>query len=381
MLNARDKKRLLESLSQTPDERAALAGLTGRTYSALAKEFETKFGVKVTPRSLRHYVYEFGREDKDWVRQPLTKGRPKKTSVTSSERLVGEVSAYLMQMTGFSESGVYRLLRNATEDQWPPMGKVTFHKLMKEFRLSEPAMAIEASDKPMTHCCLVTGQTALTPPEAADQWLLLWGIEATTSYFNFQLINLLAINDHRSAKLGRPRKAIDGGTAQQDWDGSVLLPAGVFQRFWEDSERRLGVPLSRVVLPEGYPADIALPRTSESGIATPRLGFTAEVQASLPDVATLQAHLETTAMRHYQRSAKPFISQLRRDFREQVESFRERKAQTSWPNHLRETMPDAAALDDFYNSHPAFNTRTIYQKHPLVRLTYKKKPEGSGKAV
>lgn len=380
MLNARYKKKLLESLSKAPEEKATLADLTGTTYPAIAKEFETKFGVEVTPRSLRHYVYEFGRENKDRARHPLTKGRPKKTSITSSERLVGEVSAYLMQVTGFSESGVYQLLRNATEGQWPPMGKVTFHKLMREFRQAKPTMAIKAFDKPMTHCCLVTGLTALTPPEAADQWLLLWGIEATTSYFNFQLINLLAIDDHRSPKRGRPRKAIDGAAAQQDCDGSVLLPAGVFRLFWEDSERRLGVPLSRVVLPEGYPADIALPRTSEAGIATPPLRLTEEAQGSLPDVPMLHAYLETTAMRHYQRSAKPFLSQLRRDFREQVDQFREKKAHTSWPNHLRETLPDAAALDDFYNSHPAFKTRTIYQKHPVVRLPYKKKPEESGKA-
>lgn len=371
MLKTSEKKKLRQGLSANQPENDP-ANLAGNSYSQLAKEVEVKFGIKATPRSIRHYVYSIRKEDATWSHKPLNKGRPTKTALTPSDMLVKEVSAYLMQLTGFSESGIYRLLRSASDQQWPDMGKVTFHKLFKGPRTAKHVLNIETSDELLSHCCLVLGQTRLNPACDADQCLLLWGIEATTGYFNFWLINLIPSDSAATPKRGRPKKATFSEVALLDHEGNAVLPATVLRDFLADCQRRLCLPLNRAVLPGEY--DIALiqamsPIRMVSG--TPPLSLSLDAMSALPDVEALHAQLETASIRHYRRTAKPFVSALRRSIRELVEDYRKKLAKAAWPKYLREAMPEAAALDDFYNRQPKFQARTLFQKHPLIRLRHK----------
>lgn len=378
MLKTSEKKKLRQGMSANQPENDP-ANLAGTSYSQLAKEVEVKFGIKATPRSIRHYVYSIRKEDAAWSHKPLTKGRPRKTSLTPSDLLVKEISAYLMQLTGFSESGIYRLLRSASDQQWPDMGKVTFHKLFKGDRTGKAVLDIETSDEWLSHCCLVLGQTRLTPVNDADQGLLVWGIEATTGYFNFWLIDLIPSDGAATPTRGRPKKATFSEIALMDHDGNVVLPATVLRDFLADCQRRLCLPLNRAVLPSEY--DLAAiqaksPIRMVSG--TPTLALSLEVMSVLPNIEILHALLEVASIRHYRQTAKPFVSALRRSIREVVETYRQKLAKAVWPQYLRDTMPEAAALDNFYNSQPKFQTQTIFQKHPLTRLRYKKTPGKPG---
>lgn len=380
MLKTSEKKKLRQGLSANQPENDP-ANLAGTSYSQLAKEVEVKFGIKATPRSIRHYVYSIRKEDATWSHKPLTKGRPTKTSLTPSDLLVKEVSAYLMQLTGFSESGIYRLLRSASDQQWPDMGKVTFHKLFKGHRTGTPVLAIETSDELLSHCCLVLGQTRLNPANDANQCLLLWGIEATTGYFNFWLIDLIPSDSAATPTRGRPKKATFSEAALLDHEGNVVLPATVLRDFLADCQRRLCLPLNRVVLPDGYDISAIQATSAIRMVAgTPTLTLSIEAMSALPNIEALHAQLEAASIRHYRQTARQFVSALRRSIQELVEAYREKLAKAAWPQYLRDTMPEAAALDDFYNSQPTFQTRTIFQKHPLIRLRYKKTPGEPGKA-
>lgn len=370
MLKTSEKKKLRQGLSANQTE-SDTANLVGTSYAQLAMELDAKFGIKATPRSIRHYVYSMRKEYAAWSHKPLTKGRPRKTAPTPSELLVKEVSAYLMQLTGYSESDIYRILRKATDNQWPVMGKVTFHKLFKESRAAKSFLRIETSDELLSHCCLVLGQTRLKQANDADQWLLLWGIEATTGYFNFQLINLISSKSVAKPARGQPKKATFREVAELDRHGNVVMPASVLCNFLVDCQRRLCLPLNRVMLPDEY--NVAAFQSSATPsmcvyLSTPKLALSREAMSALPDIELLHAQLEATSIRHYRCAAKPFVSALRRHVRELVEAYRGKLAKSVWPKYLREAMPEAAALDDFYNSQPKFQIRTIFQKHPLIRV-------------
>ncbi len=377
MLKTSEKKKLRQGLSTNQPENEP-ANLVGTSYSQLAKEVAVKLGIQATPRSIRHYVYSIRKEDAAWSHKPLTKGRPRKTAPTPSELLVKEVSTYLMQLTGYSESEIYRILRKATDNQWPVMGKVTFHKLFKESRAAKAFLRIETSDELLSHCCLVLGKIWLKPANDADQWLLLWGIEATTGYFNFQLIDLSSSESVAKPARGRPRKATFREVVELDRDGNRVLPASVLCDFLVDCQRRLCLPLNRVMLPDecnvaAFQSLATPPMCVYLGV--PKLTLSREAMSALPGIELLHAQLEATSIRHYRCTAKPFVSALRRHVRELVEAYRGKLAKSVWPEYLREAMPEVAALDDFYNSQPKFQTRTIFQKHPLIRLRYKKMPD------
>lgn len=374
MLNSREKKKLRLGLSANQPENE-LTNLEGKSYSALAKELDTKYGIKATPRSIRHYVYSLSKEDATWSRKALTRGRPTKTTLSASDLLVKEVSAYLMQLTGFSESGIYELLRNATNKKWPAMGKVTFHKLFKEGRKPKSVLSIEVPDTLLSHCCLVLSQTRLSPVNDDDQWVLLWGIEASTGYFNFQLINLIPASCAVTATRGRPKKASFSEVVLIDHEGDVALPATILRDFLEDCQRRLCLPLTRAVLPGGYNvAEIQLSATPPIHFYSdaPKLNLSQEAMSALPSIEVLRDHLEATSIQHYKQSARQHVSALRRCIRELVEDYRQKLASSRWPQFLRERMTEAAALADFYNSQPKFQTRTIFQKSSLIRLRYKR---------
>ena len=385
MLKTSEKKKLRLGLSANQTENDP-ANLVATSYRELAKELDAKFGIKASPRSIRHYVDSLRKENASWVSKSMTKGRPRKTSLTPSDLLVKEVSAYLMQLTGFSESEIYGLLRKATDQQWPAMGKVTFHKLFKDCRADKPILGIETSDALLSHCCMVLGQIRLSPASDVDQWLLLGGLEATTGYFNFQLINLISFDAAIVPMRGRPKKETFNDRAQLDHGGNVVLPASVLLDFLGDCQRRLCLPLNRVVVPDAY--NLATIQSSAASTmqvyrGSPKLSLSQEAMSALPPIEALHAQLEATSIRHYRRTAKHFVSALRRHIRGLVEGYREKQAKSAWPQYseqLREQMPEAAALDDFYNSQPEFLTRTVFQKHRQIRLRYKKIPGEPGEA-
>lgn len=383
MLKTSEIKILRQVLRQAPpgDE---LSAALGSSYSELTETLKARYGIALSPRSLRYYVNKMRKDDSDWHPRPLNRGRPKKV-LTGSDALVQAVSTYLMQVSGYSASVVYQLLRSLSEQQWPPMGKVSFHKLHVEDPSARQVLQIEPSKVPLTYCCLVLGQVRLTPPEAVDEWLLLFGIEATTSYANFQLINLLPTDPLPKPQKGRPKQPSHAAVAQQVEDGDILLPATILHAFVSDCQRRLCLPVKRVIMPDHYPMATRQFLATETSLlrvdsGAPSMILPTTAMTALPEIAQLQESLERATRQHYRETARAYVSALRRTFREQVEALRAQLSTTKWHQSVRKSMPEAAALDDFYSTEPAFNVRTIYQQHPVIRLRYKKTPGEPGES-
>lgn len=377
MLNSAQKRKLKESLTDPPNSDAG-STLTGETYSELAAEL----GAGVTERSVRHYAQAIARENPEWKRRPLRKGRPKK-QLSSAEALLRDISEYLIQAVSLSEGELYRWLRTATGDQWPQLGKVSFHKLFSPTRQARTYQQLTYADALIDCCCLVLGQALVTSTEIPEDrlrehWLVLWGIDARTAFINFELINLLSPTGPGKRSQGRPKHvqfdtpAQWVTTAQNEF--GVRLPGTVLRDFLADCQCRLCLPVSRVFLPYGYGTDwlgendehLIITQVMESSI---NLSLPAECLESILDPEAIRMRLEGYMRCHNKQTARPNYNALRRASKEQVAQVRASQSGSFLAMLLTELPADFIALENFYSNQPQFSVMDMRRRIKVVRLS------------
>ncbi len=381
--NSSHKTKLLKGLQEpTPPDCKVI--LTSRSVKELVKEVEDKLGLKITERGLRYRIKSIAEEHPEVKLRPFHKGPPIKSELTPSEQLLKELSEYLLQLTGLSERALYTLLRTATDQKLPPMGKGTYHKLFKDTRKSCAVQDVPKSE----NCCIVLGQVLIPPGDQHDQWLVLWGMEVKTRYVNIQIVNLIPKKPLGKRPIGRPKTIKQTDSAywidNNEERREIRLPESVLLTFLEDFQRKLGLPIYQLILPHGYPVDsvkcfqkpLTMLEQIDMGVA--ELSFSDTALKALPPIMALKRILEETAFRHYEEMAEAKIFQLRQQHSTKRKELQVKLRTFLFRKSREKEMSEIIKLDSFYRNKPQFKTKSVKRKLASLKLFVQKKPEESG---
>lgn len=343
--------------------------LRGKSYADIARLFEEELKQPVSPRSVRHYVKMLERQYPD-IQGPV-RGRP--AASVAAPDIFDWWSSEFLRLTGMSASRLYRQMNTIAG---LPVSKATFHNHLKRIS-QEPLVIDQPSKAALSHRCrLRVHMLVLEVERAKNYWVVLAGYEQITGFLNLKLFDVYVQHgDHasRPKPKGRPKKMPEGPAQATIYlhDGHedrVKLSNQLLQDFYDDTLKRLGLPLHRLWFSSGIEVDSdALQALRSEAPALQIERDSAPLQTRvyrMPATALTLAELVKMAAEYVNRHNKVFAQSAVDDMKTKVQRKLDAFKQRRWSQidkRRRKTKAVENRLANFYS-----NDRLV--KGPLKAL-------------
>lgn len=165
-----------------------LEDLKGLSYGQIAVVLTKKFGRQISRNTARYYL----RSMPEYERR--TKGRP--SGSTLERDIWGQLLPELLALTGLSASHLYRALTYLLEPARVPFGESAFHERTGRLPLVKRT-ATKKGVALLERCNLRIKAVGVSPNDAADKRVYLFGYEEFTGYTAFDVISPAPPNARR----------------------------------------------------------------------------------------------------------------------------------------------------------------------------------------